>query len=456
MSQMGIRPPVTFLDSNGSPAVDFRVYISQPFTDPKDESKQLVITDSASGEVVSNPFTVTMDGYPRNADGQRVNPVIQEQNYAILFESIGGAQQYSHQNITGDAFGVSAATTAMVDRVLNNFQSALALDMTGNDFIFIQSQTAGWEGTTAGPVNSYYSYKTGGEGPPGTGIFNLFFDAGGNEWEIADISDRPLVNEANISTNTADIATNSGNISTNTSGVLENTNELIKRKPQTTTAITSSNPTFTPDPDARSIEFTIIGGGGGGGGSSALGATTSSMAGSGGSGAMVLAIDTPPQSSYSIVIGAGGAPGEHTPIIVNGGDGGTTSVTSGSFIPTSGGGRGGVSFLGVLNTPSMIAGGIGGDASSSNAAIFADGNSASAGSVYGNAVDGVDPVGASLSGASFFGGAVINFGTSGATVAGSTGSAHGSGGSASATIRFLGGSFGGAGSNGVVIVKEIF
>lgn len=223
MSQMGIRPPVTFLDSNGNPAVDFRVFISQPFTDPKDESKQLVITDSASGEVVSNPFTITMDGYPKNADGQRINPVIQEQNYAILFESIGGGQQDSHQNITGDAFGVSAATTAMVDRVLNNFQSALALDMTGNNFIFIQSQTSGWEGTTAGPINSYYAYYTGGEGSPGTGIFDLFFDAGGNEWEIADISSRPLVNELNIATNSTLISINTPNIATNTADIATNT-----------------------------------------------------------------------------------------------------------------------------------------------------------------------------------------------------------------------------------------
>lgn len=228
MSQMGIRPPATFLDSLGNPAVDFRVYISQPFTDPKDPSKQLLITDSASGEVVSNPFTITPDGYSKNADGQRVNPIVQEQAYAILFESFAGGQQYSHQNVTGDAFGISAVTSEMVDRTINNFPLALSLDLTGSDFIFIQSIDEGWEGTPDGPVRSYYAYYTGGSGPIGTGTFDLFYDQAGNEWAISDISSIPIANEAEIGINAADISTNETAITTNESAIIANAAAIEK------------------------------------------------------------------------------------------------------------------------------------------------------------------------------------------------------------------------------------
>jgi len=196
---MSIRPPATFLDANGYPAVDFKVYLSQPNTDPLDESKRLDITDSATGETVSNPFLITTDGYPKNTGGNIVSPVIQQQEYAIRFEMVGGGEQYQYDHIKGDAFGLTGSEQPMVNLVFNNFPQANAADLTGSYLIFIQSQEPGWEGTAEGPEYSYYAYYTGGNGSPGAGTFDHFFDSAGNEWKITESSNLPLLNQIAIS-----------------------------------------------------------------------------------------------------------------------------------------------------------------------------------------------------------------------------------------------------------------
>ena len=253
---MTIRPPATWLDSNTNAAVDFKVYISQPNTDPKDASKQLAITDSASGEVVSNYFVINPDGYAKNQNGQPVLPIIQEQEYAILFESVGGGQQYAYPHVKGDAFGLTGggSGTAMVDEVYNNFPAAQAADLTAFNLIFVQSKESGWEATAEGPEYSYYSYYTGGVGPAGTGTFDLFYDSQGNEWKITENSQLPLTNEADIATNAAAIAVNATAIADTT----------IKSKK--VTVVTASDAAWTPDPNALSMDLLVIGAGGGGGG----------------------------------------------------------------------------------------------------------------------------------------------------------------------------------------------
>lgn len=435
MSQMQIRPPVTFLDSNGNPAVDFRVFISQPFTDPKDMSKQLSITDSASGEVVSNPFTITMDGYPKNADGQRVNPVVQEQNYAILFESIGGGQQYSHQNVTGDAFGVSAATTQMVDLALNSFQSALAADMTGNKFIFIQSEISGWEGTSEGPVNSYYAYFTGGSGSPGTGTFPLFFDAGGNEWEIADISDRPLVNEQKVDANII-------NTDANTAAI------AAISKAYKLTVLTASDAAWLPDADTAVIEFTVIGAGGGAGSMDAFaiaGDGGASQPGAGGGGCIKYSAIVDP--TYNIVIGLAGAGGLGTGLN-SGADGGLSSVTSASLTLVANGGDGGSAadtLAGIRGTVSAIGGSAtGGDINMAGSSVPPFANPE-------NATPSVIPV-TYISGSSFYGGGVRPIDSNN----GINATTFGEGGGSTVDTSSSPGADGGDGFDGAVIIKEFF
>jgi len=186
---MSIRPPVVFPDSNGNPAADFQVYIGKPKLDPRLPANKLVLTDTFSGESISNPFTVGIDGYPRNADGNRVSPTITEETYAIAFDTPGGVEQWSYPDIRSDAFGLTSGSGEMVDTTFNNFPLAQATDLSAFNFIFIQSETSAWEGTATGPVNSYYSFRTGGTGPAGTGTFDLFYDSAGNEWKIAQISE---------------------------------------------------------------------------------------------------------------------------------------------------------------------------------------------------------------------------------------------------------------------------
>lgn len=195
---MQIKPPATFLDENGNPANDFKVYISSPNTDPTDPTKHLAITDAASGEVVSNPFVVSIDGYTRNTLGAIISPTVQQQEYAIRFESSVGVEGYTYPHIKGDAFGLTGSEQGLVDLVFNNFPQAQAANLTDSNLIMIQSITAGWEGTPGGPDYTYLAYYTGGVGAPGTGVFSHFFDSVGNEWKITSASVSSSFNFATV------------------------------------------------------------------------------------------------------------------------------------------------------------------------------------------------------------------------------------------------------------------
>jgi len=199
---MQIKPPITFLDSDGNPAYLFQVYIGKPNLNPRLSANKLVLTDTVSGAAISNPFTVGIDGRPRNANGERVNPTITEPNCSIALDSPGGSEEWAYADIRSDAFGLASGSGEMVDTTFNNFPVAQATDLSSFNFIFIQSETAAWEGTAVGPVNSYYSFRTGSTGAAGTGTFDLFYDADGNEWKIAEISEPVLAPELPVIWNT--------------------------------------------------------------------------------------------------------------------------------------------------------------------------------------------------------------------------------------------------------------
>ena len=411
---MQIRPPNVWQDSNTNAAVDFKVYISQPNTDPKDPSKQLSITDSASGEVVSNYFVINPDGYAKNQNGQGVLPVIQEQEYAILFESVGGGQQWAYPHVKGDAFGLTGGGTgtAMVDEVYNNFPAAQAADLTAFDLIFIQSKEAGWEGTAVGPEYSYYSYYTGNVGAPGTGTFDLFYDSEGNEWKITENSQLPLTNEDGVATNAAAIAVNAANI-------------VAITKIETVVSVTDL--AWTPNAGAYAIEFSIAGGGGGGGPTNILVGSAHKGGGGGGGGWCRSLYSETVEASYAITVGAGGVGG-----IVGvggdvGGDGGDTSVVAGALNLQAFGGEGGGGTIAGGGTSS--GGGLnlkGGDSISQSGLITYSGGSMGSGGL-------VSPTGDS---------------------SGFDGFGPGCGGSGASDSTNTSNQVGGAGTDGVVIITE--
>lgn len=447
---MLIRPPAYFPDANGNPAVGFKVYISEHDTDPKDSSKHLDIIDSNTGAVVSNPFVINSMGYPKNADGSLVSPQITQQSYAILFESIGGGQQFPAMNIEGDAFGLTDAGAAIVDASFNNFPLAQAADLSTFDSIYIQSQTAGWEGTPTGPVYGYLSHRTGVLGAPGTGTFDNFFDTPvGNQWIIDESSQLPLTNEVNVTantaslvTNTANIGTNTTNITTNTANILTNTNDIAALQTAGSmklTVITANDPAFVPETSTTSIEFMAVGGGGGAGsldGNSTFGV---SFAGGGG-GTSIVSQSAPLDASYALVVGTGGAGGVGGSN--SGQSGGDSTVISSSLNIEGGGGAGGVGVSSsgaslVINSPTT-----GGFAGGGDINAFG-GNVPVAGQI------GTVPIGAGLSGSSTFGPGVACKSNANGNNSFNIGEGGGSSFGSSATDRD-----GGDGGDGVIIIRE--
>ena len=181
-----IRPPATFLDSLTNAAVDYLVYVSKPNTDPTDATQRVILRDQNTGEQVDNPFIIGSSGYAKNANGNIIIPYCDELKVAIRFESADGGIQWEARNVESDAFGISGGSAAdmMVDQTLDNFQEALATDLTEFDLVFIQSETPDWRDTADGPQNPYYAYKTGSIGDPSTGTAADFYDANGNQWKL--------------------------------------------------------------------------------------------------------------------------------------------------------------------------------------------------------------------------------------------------------------------------------
>lgn len=190
---MQIRPPNTYLDASANPAISYTVHIGKVNTNPETEINKLVLTDASSGVTVSNPYIINVDGHSINTNGQLVNPQCEEEAYSIKFNSPGGGTNYPYENIKSDAFGITGATST-ADKVFNNFPLAQSQDLSTFDIIYIQAKTAGWEATLDGPDESYYAYRTGASGSPGTGTFDSFFDSAGNGWEMTITSKKSASN----------------------------------------------------------------------------------------------------------------------------------------------------------------------------------------------------------------------------------------------------------------------
>ncbi|MCP4282267.1 MAG: hypothetical protein GY776_20000, partial [Alteromonas sp.] len=101
MTQMIVRPPQFYADPLGNPAEGWLVYVGKPNKDPKQPANQLPITDGVGGPSVSNPYTVT-NGQARNANGELIIPVIEQQEYSMRFESPAGGQFWEVPRFIGD------------------------------------------------------------------------------------------------------------------------------------------------------------------------------------------------------------------------------------------------------------------------------------------------------------------------------------------------------------------
>jgi hypothetical protein len=223
MTQMIVRPPQFWVNPFGDLAENYKIYVGKSNQDPTQGISQLQVTDGKNGAIVQQPILVT-NGITRNADGQQILPVINAQQYSIYYEANNGVERYSEAEFFGD--GLEAAGGggggSIAENVFNNLDQALAEDLTGINYIFIQSTASGWEGTDSGPaINSLY-YYSGGTGSPSTGDDQVFYDAIGNEWKLAK-SVAGQVNEAGIATNTQAIADNAAEIATNAADIATNT-----------------------------------------------------------------------------------------------------------------------------------------------------------------------------------------------------------------------------------------
>jgi len=110
------------------------------------------------------------------------------------------------------------------------------------------------------------------------------------------------------------------------------------------TVIESSNAAWTPNPLAKSIEFIVVGGGGGGGGVDGQGSGTAACASAGSSGAVAIKTANV-ESVYALVVGSGGSGGAAGDN--DGGAGGTSSVTSVNLALVAEGGQPGRGVSGI-------------------------------------------------------------------------------------------------------------
>ncbi len=188
MSNMIVRPPQSFLDGLGNPAVGWRVFIGKPNTDPTLETDRIDITDGVGGEIVSNPFYINQDGQPMNANGQVIVPVIAQQQYSMVFQSQDGGILKRFTSLIGDGLsggGGGSGGVGIPDFTFNNLDQAKAFDLSGENFIFIKASASGWEGTASGSNIASFYYRNGTSGTPSSGDANKFYDSQGNGWVLA-------------------------------------------------------------------------------------------------------------------------------------------------------------------------------------------------------------------------------------------------------------------------------
>ena len=205
---MIVRPPQFWANPFGNPAEDYNVYVGAPNYDPRQEQYQLDITDGVDGPIVSNPFKVNK-GLAKNANGELITPVINQQEYSLFFESpSGGGIEIA--KFIGDGLSSNGGGSGggIPDLTINNLDQALQTDLSAYNFVFIKSENSGWEGTANGPSIVSFYYRDGTTGAESSGDDNKFFDLSGNGWSLA-----KTVGEKNLEARIdaiADTVTNSG------------------------------------------------------------------------------------------------------------------------------------------------------------------------------------------------------------------------------------------------------
>lgn len=198
--------------------------------------------------------------------------------------------------------------------------------------------------------------------------------------------------------------------------------------------------TYTPTAGTKKILIRMVGGGGGGGGCSATSAGQYATGAAGGAGAYAEHFINSLASTYTVVIGAGGAGGATSGAGTTGGN-----TIFGGIVTCNGGvaGPGG----GAVAFPAMaLAASLGGTASGANIVNAAGGQ--------GKVGIGLQAGQCSSSGGGdsyYGGGGPITFGASGA---GQPGRAGGSGGSAGFSSNGAAAQIGGAGAGGSIIIFE--
>lgn len=203
----------------------------------------------------------------------------------------------------------------------------------------------------------------------------------------------------------------------------------------------SASGTYTPTPGTKKIRVTIIGGGGGGGGGQANSAGYVSAGSGGGAGGVARkTIDVTSVASVSVTIGSGGSPGVFSSSQPS--DGGATIF--GSYMTTTGGGRGNNGGSVAFGVNLILANGGGG--TSSGGDINAIGGSGGPAIILGQGYSSGGGGNSVVSG----GGQPISTNQSLAGVNGN----YGSGGSGAYVLAGGSEKSGGRGGDGVCIVEE--
>ena len=187
--------PIKYTDSLGRPVNAATVYVYEVGKAYNDPLALLELTDAKTGSQTSNPFFTDADGFPVNKDDDTINPTTSASRWGLYAVNSNGVVIYDLPVQWSDTFAAGGSSEAPVDASFNNFTDMIQEDLASFDFIFCKSQgSAGWENTTAGPVNSFYAHATGGAiGAPSTGTPELFYDSAGKEWAMSDISTVPYV-----------------------------------------------------------------------------------------------------------------------------------------------------------------------------------------------------------------------------------------------------------------------
>lgn len=201
--------------------------------------------------------------------------------------------------------------------------------------------------------------------------------------------------------------------------------------------ITASQ-TWNRPAGVRALMLEGVAGGGAGGGATVTTSGNLSVGAGGGAGGYFRLLLVAPAASYTVTIGAGGAP-------VSNGAGGAGTSTSWGGVATALGG----SFGNLL-----------GSGNGSNSAVSGPGGTASGGDIVGTGMGGLR--GIRLGGTNGYGGAggSSNFGGGGYSLGidgnGPDGGGYGAGGGGGLSFNGSGPFAGGAGSPGVIVVQELY